>query len=172
MSSPINMRSDGMVSWISVNGCCGTFGVLLDLPDTVDRAEAAQASNENYFLPSFDRTHRLQTLTSDLLSKVGRRFRSTSFFRIMVDSDSTVSLLGSAQRKTFAFYSGRRPDSRRSRGGCISSLGVRSQISACFDFGFPLNNSMISFSSLKTDGDAPHFFRSSRYASSSDGISN
>lgn len=73
----------------------------------------------------------------------------------MVDSGSNESLYGSFQLKYVAFHTGRPTEIRRAKAGGISSLGDRNNITASVIFGFPLNNSIVSFSSLEIGDDAP-----------------
>ena len=152
LSSSLRQRPDGMIDWISTNGLSGVAGIL---PDNDARAVAAQARYAKSSISTIGRTHKLQTPTSDSMSKIGRRFGSKSFAGIMVDSGSTESLHGSAQRYAFSSHTGRPPEIRRAQGGGISSLGGRNEITASVNFGFPLNDSIVSFNSLETDGDAP-----------------
>ena len=98
LSNSLKQRSDGMIEWISTDERSGIAGIF---PDRDDRAVSAQDRYAKSSMRAIGRTHKLQTPTSDSMSKIGRRFGSKSFAGIMVDSGSAESLHGSAQRRAF-----------------------------------------------------------------------
>ena len=148
----LKQLDNGMINWRDVSGKSGMAGVL---PETDKRSIEAQRKYGQASRSTIGRTHSLQTPTSKSMSRIGRRFGPDRFAGILVDSGSSESLHGTAQRRAFAAHTGRPPNVRRAKEGGISSMGGKSKILASVEFGFPLNNSVTSFASLETDGDAP-----------------
>ena len=67
LSSSLKQRSDGMIEWVSTNGRSGIAGIF---PDRDERAVAAQARYAESSMRAIGRTHKLQTPTSDSMSKI------------------------------------------------------------------------------------------------------
>lgn len=69
LSFSLKLRPDGMIKWLSADGRSGIAGIF---SETDDRAVAAQTRYAKSSMTTIGRTHKLQTLTSDSMSKIGR----------------------------------------------------------------------------------------------------